>query len=134
MHQLNRRFVVLFSLLASAGCGAAQMNESQQRSASYALHAAELEGASHHPRPARLLALARLEMMRAARASDDGDESGATLLSERAKTDAELARQLTRTLDEQEKTRVAWSKLGNNESSSPSGDGDQEHNHRGGTL
>jgi hypothetical protein len=134
MHQLNRRFVFLFSLLASAGCGAAQTNETPLRSASYSLHAAELEGASQHPRPARLLALARLEMMRAARASDNGDESNATLLFERARTDAELARQLTRTLDEQEKTRVAWSKLGGNESFDPSRDSDQEHNHRGGTL
>jgi hypothetical protein len=88
------------------------MNETQQSSVSYSLQAAELEGASQHPRPARLLALARLEMMRSQRSSDNGDAANAALLLERAKTDAELARQLTRTLDEREKARVAWSELG----------------------
>jgi len=126
MHQLNRWFVV-FSVLGSLGCGAAQMNETQQRSALYSVHAAELEGAAHQPRPARLLDLAHLEMMRAARSFDNGDEGNGTLLLECAKADAELARQLARTQQEEEKARVAWSELGSTELFGPGErDGDQE--------
>jgi hypothetical protein len=139
MHQLNRRFVVLFSLVAGAGCGAAQMNETQQRRVSYSLHAAELEGASQHRRPARLLELARLELMKADRAADNGDERNATLLFERAEADAELARQLTRTLEEQQKAGIAWSELGRTEPSGLDPDSDQEEEDQeqrspGGTL
>jgi hypothetical protein len=136
MHQLNRRFVVLLSLLASAGCGAAQMNETQQRRVSYSLYAAELEGASQHRRPARLLEVARLERMKADRAADNGDERNATLLFERAEADAELARQLARTLDEQEKAGIAWSELGRTEPFGPDRDTeqDQEQHSPGGTL
>jgi len=126
MHQLNRRFVILSSLFAGVGCSAAQMDETQHSSVSYSLHAAELDGASHQPRPARLLALARLEMMRADRYSANGDERNSALFLERAKADAELARQLTRTLDEQQRARVAWSELGRAEPSGPDRDQDQE--------
>jgi hypothetical protein len=134
MQQLNKRFVVLFSLVASAGCGAAQVNETERRLASSSLHDAEIEGASQHPWPARLLAFARREMMAAERASSNGDESNSRLLLERARTDAELARQLTRTWHEQEKARVAWSKLDNDEPFGPDRHIDQEYRERGGAL
>jgi hypothetical protein len=132
MHQLNRGFVVGFSLLA--GCGAVQLNESQRRGTIYALHAAELEGASQHPWTARLLARARVETMAADKSADNGDESNSILLLERAKADADLARQLTRTWDEQQRARVAWSKLGSDDPFGPERDIDREHEDTGGAL
>jgi len=134
MHQLNKRFVVLFALAASAGCGAARVNQTQRSLASASLHAAESEGASQHPWSARLLAFARREMLAADRSSSNGDESNSVLLLERAKTDAELALQLTRTWHEQEKARVAWSKLASDEPFGPDRDIDQQYRERGGAL
>jgi len=134
MHQLNKHLVVLFSLVASAACGAAQVNETQRSSAIFSLHAAEIEGASQHPWPARLLAFARREMMAADRSLSNGDERNSSLLLERAKTDAELARQLTRTWQEQEKARVAWGKLDSDEPFGPDRDIDQEYRNGGGAL
>lgn len=103
--------VVLSLAAALAGCGGAQLNQAKLSEAQAAVRAAEEVGAPQNPKAELYLQFARDEMAAAKRMADDGDQENSTLLLDRAKADAELALQLARTEQEQQKAREAWDKV-----------------------
>lgn len=109
MHLLEKRNVMLLVAALGTGCGSTQLQQSgNQQQAARALWAAEQAGAEHDPRSARLLELARREMMYAQAAADDGDERNAALLFDSSEADSRLAIQVARTRAERERTIRAW--------------------------
>jgi hypothetical protein len=111
MHHIQGRVSMLVLGLTAAACGGAQLNQARVAEVQSSVVAAEAVGANDQPRAALHLQLARDEMAEARRLADDGDEEGAALLLERARVDAELAMQLAKTEQEQEKARQAWQKI-----------------------
>jgi len=111
MHRIQPRYPLLALALMAAACGGAQLNQARVAEVQSSVRAAEAVGANDQPRAALHLQLARDEMAAAKRSADDGDEDNASLLLERARIDAELALQLAKTDQEQEKARQAWQKI-----------------------
>lgn len=97
--------------LVAVGCGGAQLNQAKVTEVQSSVRAAEAVGANDQPKAALHLQLARDEMAEAQRLANEGDEENAALVLERARADAELAFQLARTEQEQEKARQAWLKI-----------------------
>lgn len=109
MHQLGRPIAMLLLPALGAACGSADLQQSGRRhQATHAMWAAEQAGAEQDPRSARLLELARREMMYAQAAADNGDERNAELLLDRSEADSVLALQVVSTREEREKTQQAW--------------------------
>jgi hypothetical protein len=111
MRGSNERFSVLLVALALVACGGAQLNQTRVAEVQSAVRAAEEVGANNQPKAALHLQLARDEANEARRLADDGDEENAALLLRRAQADAELALQLARTEQEQQKARQSWEKI-----------------------
>jgi hypothetical protein len=93
------------------GCGGAQLNQAHVTEVQSSVKAAEAVGANDQPKAALHLQLARDQMAEAQRLAKDGDDENAELVLNRARADAELAIQLARTEQEQEKARQAWLKI-----------------------
>lgn len=102
---------LVFASLAATACGGAQLNQARVAEAQASVRAAEAVGANDQPKAALHLQLARDEMAEAERLAKDGDEKNAELVLSRARVDAELALQLAKTEQEQEKARQAWQKI-----------------------
>jgi hypothetical protein len=111
MHHIRGRTALLVLGLTAAACGGAQLNQARVAEVQSSVRAAEAVGANDQPRAALHLQLARDEMAEARRLADDGDGEEAALVLERARVDAELAMQLAKTEQEQEKARQAWQKI-----------------------
>ncbi|HKO90386.1 MAG TPA: DUF4398 domain-containing protein [Polyangiaceae bacterium] len=103
----------LWALLAGAalGCGGAQLDQGRVTDVRAAVRAAEVVGAPQQPKASLELKLAEDQLAQAQRLAEDGEGDEANLLLERAKVDAELALQLARTEQEQQKAREAWAKI-----------------------
>jgi hypothetical protein len=104
-------FGVLVMAAALAACGGAQLNQNKVTEVQSAVRAAEEIGANDQPKASLHLQLARDELNEAQRLADAGDSDGANLLLQRAEADAELAIQLARTEQEQQKARESWAKI-----------------------
>jgi hypothetical protein len=104
-----------FSMLLAAGilgaCGGSQLNQSRVAEVQASVSAAEAVGANDQPKAALHLQLARDEIAAAQRLAEEGEEEDAQLVLERARVDAELAMQLAKTEQEQQKARQAWQKV-----------------------
>jgi hypothetical protein len=111
MRGSERWFCVVLAAGALTGCGGAQLSQSRVSEVQAAMRAAEEVGANDQPKASLHLQLARDEMVEAKRLADAGDEDNASLLLNRAQADAELAIQLARTEQEQQKARQAWAKI-----------------------
>ena len=111
MHRIRGYGLLALLGLTAAACGGAQLNQARVAEVQSSVRAAEAVGANEQPKAALHLQLARDEMAEARRRADDGDEDNAALLLERARVDAELAMQLAKTEQEQEKARQAWQKI-----------------------
>jgi hypothetical protein len=111
MHHFRGLVGLLVLGLTAAACGGAQLNQARVAEVQSSVRAAEAVGANDQPRAALHLQLARDEMAEARRLADDGEEENAALVLERARVDAELAMQLAKTEQEQEKARQAWQKI-----------------------
>jgi hypothetical protein len=105
--------MISMALVASVllACGGAQLSVTRTSEVQSALRAAEEVGANDQPKAALHLQLARDEMGEAERLAKDGDGDTASLMLYRARVDAELALQLARTEQEQQKARQAWEKI-----------------------
>lgn len=97
--------------LTAIACGGAQLNQAKVTEVQSSVRAAEAVGANDQPKAALHLQLARDEMAEAQRLAQEGDEENAALVLDRARADAELAFQLAKTEQEQEKARQAWLKI-----------------------
>jgi hypothetical protein len=111
MQQIIRRFSWLGASLALCACGGAQLSQAKVTEVQSSVSAAEAVGAQDQPKSALHLQLARDELAEARRLAAGGDGDNASLLLDRARVDAELALQLSRTEQEQEKARQAWQKI-----------------------
>ena len=96
--------------LAISACGGAPLNQGKLTEANAALHAAETLGAEQDPKAKQSLDSARKEVAEAQRLGADGDGAKGDLHLQRAVVDADLASQLMRTKQEQDKAREAWAK------------------------
>jgi len=103
----------IWALLAGAalGCAGTQLDQGRVTDVRAALRAAEVVGAPEQPKASLELKLAEEQLAQAQRLAADGEGAEANLLLERAKVDAELALQLARTEQEQQKAREAWAKI-----------------------
>ncbi len=113
MYSIHRQSSLMLAVLslAAVGCGGAQLNQAHVTEVQSSVRAAEAVGANDQPKAALHLQLARDEMAEARRLAEEGDEENAELVLDRARADAELAIQLSRTEQEQEKARQAWLKI-----------------------
>lgn len=111
MHRIVKGFSLLGAGVALFACGGAQLNQTRVAEVQSSVTAAEAVGANDQPKAALHLQLARDEMAEARRLAAEGDGDNAALLLDRARVDAELAMQLARTEQEQEKAREAWQKI-----------------------
>jgi Domain of unknown function (DUF4398) len=111
MRGIYRWFPVLLVATAVSACGGAQLNQTRVTEVQGAMRAAEEVGANDQPKASLHLQLARDEMNEAKRLAKDDDGENAALLLNRAQADAELALQLARTEQEQQKARQAWQKI-----------------------
>jgi hypothetical protein len=111
MQQFIGRVSLLGAGLALLACGGAQLNQAKVTEVQSSVSAAEAVGANNQPKAALHLQLAKDEMVEAQRLAAGGDGENAALLLDRARADAELAMQLARTDQEQEKARQAWQKI-----------------------
>lgn len=102
---------MLLALGVLGACGGAQLNQSKVSEVNASVRAAEAVGANDQPKAALHLQLARDEIAAAQRLAENGEEEDAQLVLERARVDAELALQLARTEQEQQKARQAWQKV-----------------------
>jgi hypothetical protein len=109
MYRVDGRFMWL--LLPALACGGAELNQARVADAQSSVRAAEAVGGNEQPQAALHLQLARDEIAEARRLAADGDGDGANMMLDRAKVDAELALQLARTEQEQQKARQAWQKI-----------------------
>lgn len=100
----------LLAALALA-CGGAQLDQGRATDVQAAMRAAEAVGAEQQPKASLELQLAREQLAQAKRLAADGSEAEANLLLERAQVDAELALQLAKTEQEQQKARESWAKV-----------------------
>jgi hypothetical protein len=107
------RMLMLIPLLGGAwlACGGTQLSTSGVGDVQAAMRAAEEVGAKDQPKASLHLQLAQDEVNEAQRLADEGDEENAALLLYRARVDAELALQLARTDQEQQKARQAWERV-----------------------
>jgi hypothetical protein len=96
--------------LAISACGGAPLNQGKLTEANAALHAAETLGAEQDPKAKQSLDSARREVAEAQRLGADGKGEKGDLHLARALADADLAAQLMRTKQEQDKAREAWAK------------------------
>jgi len=101
------------ALLAAVAlaCGGAQLDQGRATDVQAAMRAAEAVGAEQQPKASLELQLAREQLEQAKRLAADGENGDANLLLERAHVDAELALQLARTEQEQQKARESWAKI-----------------------
>lgn len=111
MRGIYRGISALLVATAMYACGGGQLNQARVTEVQGAMRAAEEVGANDQPKASLHLQLARDEMNEANRLAKDGDEENASLLLTRAQADAELALQLARTDQEQQKARQAWTKI-----------------------
>jgi hypothetical protein len=111
MHRIAKRCALLALSSAAFACGGAQLNQARVAEVQSSVSAAEAVGANDQPKAALHLQLAKDEMAEARRLAEKGDGDNAALVLERARVDAELAMQLARTEQEQEKARQAWQKI-----------------------
>jgi Domain of unknown function (DUF4398) len=111
MHRIVGLFSLLGASVALASCGSAQLSQAKLVEVQSSVSAAEAVGARDQPKAALHLQLARDEMAEARRLAAEGDGDNAALLLDRARVDAQLALQLARTEQEQEKARQAWQKI-----------------------
>lgn len=86
----------LVTLMASAGCGGYPPPKQSLAQALNAVELAEQAGAEQTPEAAHLLHLAQEQSLEAKRLMDAGDNERAELLTQRARSDAELALVLAR--------------------------------------
>lgn len=107
----SRWFAMLLVTGVLGACGGAQLNQGRVTDVQAAVRAAEEVGADNEPKASLHLQLARDQIAAAQRLAADGDEDSANLVLERARVDAELALQLARTEQEQQKARQAWQKV-----------------------
>ncbi len=113
MHLLERGIAMWLVAASGVACGSAELQMSgRQHQVNQAIWTAEQAGAGRDARSARLLELARREVMDARSTADNGDERNAALLFDRAEADSRLALQIARTSAEREKARRAWEELG----------------------
>ena len=96
--------------LAISACGGAPLNQGKLAQANTALHAAETLGAEQDPKAKQSLDSARKEVAEAQRLGADGDGEKGDLHLSRALMDADLASQLMRTKQEQDRAHEAWAK------------------------
>jgi hypothetical protein len=108
----------LFATVALA-CGGAQLNQGRATDVQAAMRAAEAVGAEQQPKASLELQLAREQLEQAKRLAADGENGDANLLLERAHADAELALQLARTEQEQQKARESWAKIKSGQPEAP---------------
>jgi hypothetical protein len=111
MHRIAKRCALLALSFAAFACGGAQLNQTRVAEVQASVSAAEAVGANDQPKAALHLQLAKDEMAEARRLAEKGDGDNAALVLERARVDSELAMQLARTEQEQEKARQAWQKI-----------------------
>ncbi len=111
MQRIAKRCALLAVGASAMACGGAQLNQARVSEVQASVSAAEAVGANDQPKAALHLQLAKDEMAEARRLAEKGDEENAALVLERARADAELAMQLARTEQEQEKARQAWQKI-----------------------
>jgi hypothetical protein len=104
-----------------ASCASAQLNPARVSEVNAAMRAAEEVGAGSNPKAELHLQLAKDEVAEANRLAKAGDEENARLLLDRAQADAELALQLARTEQEQQKAREAWDKVKEFQKEQPKG-------------
>jgi hypothetical protein len=107
----SRWFAVLLTAGFLGACGGSQLSQSRVGEVQASVRAAEAVGANDQPKAALHLQLARDEIAAAQRLAENGDEEDARLVLERARADAELALQLAKTEQEQQKARQAWQKV-----------------------
>ena len=103
--------MVLGLVAVLAGCGGAQLNQTKLTQAEAAVSAAEAVGAPQNPKAELHLQFARDEMAAAKRLAKEGEGDDSSLLLDRATADAELAKTLAKTEQEQRKARDAWNKV-----------------------
>jgi hypothetical protein len=96
--------------LAISACGGAPLNQGKLTEANAALHAAETLGAEQDPKAKQSLDSARKEVAEAQRLGADGDGAKGDMHLSRAVADADLAAQLMRTKQEEDKAHEAWAK------------------------
>ena len=96
--------------LAISACGGAPLNQGKLTEANTALHAAETLGAEQDPKAKQSLDSARKEVAEAQRLGADGKGEKGELHLARALADADLASQLMRTKQEEDKAHEAWAK------------------------
>jgi hypothetical protein len=106
---------------ALAACASVQLNPTRVSEVQASLRAAEEVGAGSNPKAQLHLQLARDEIAEANRLAKAGDGENARLLLDRAQADAELALQLARTEQEQQKAREAWDKVKEFQKEQPKG-------------
>jgi hypothetical protein len=111
MQRITGPISLLGASLALIACGSAQLSQAKVAEVQSSVSAAEAVGAEQQPKAALHLQLSRDEVAEARRLAADGDEENAALFLDRARVDAELALQLARTEQEQEKARQAWQKI-----------------------
>jgi hypothetical protein len=109
--QSHRSGSWLLLAAAALGCGGAQLEQGRATDVQAAMRAAKEVGAEQQPKAALELQLAEEQYAQAQRLAADGEGADANLLLERAKVDAELALQLARTEQEQQKARESWEKI-----------------------
>lgn len=110
MSAYQRSPTQIWLALAITACGGAPLNQGKLTQANIALHAAETLGAEQDPKAKQSLDSARKEVTEAQRLGKAGDGEKGDLHLERAVADADLASQLMRTKQEQDKAREAWAK------------------------
>lgn len=111
MHPIIGRLTWLGASFALLSCGSAPLSQARLAEAQSSVSAAEAVGAANQPKAALHLQLARDELSESRRLAAEGDGENASLLLDRARVDAELALQLARTEQEQQKARQAWQKV-----------------------
>jgi hypothetical protein len=108
---------MLLVAVSGAACGGAAQwdrleTSGRRHQVMQSIWTAEQAGAQQDPRSARLLQLARRQMMDAEATADNGDARNAALLYDRAEVDSRLALQVARTNAERENARRAWREFG----------------------
>jgi uncharacterized protein DUF4398 len=111
MHRVRMGLMVALAGALAACASSVQLNPTRVSEVQGAMRAAQEVGAASNPQAELHLQLARDQVAEANRLAKAGDAENARLLLDRAQADAELALQLVRTEQEQQKAREAWDKV-----------------------
>ncbi len=109
---MTTRFTLPFvGFLVSAACASSGPSREKSESSSAAIRAAEEVGATHNPRAALHLQLAKEQFEHAQKLTDKDDKNRADRLLLRAQADAELALALARSESEKKEAQGAVEKM-----------------------